>query len=64
MAKTDINECTKETEFFDISSKIRNKSRYDKVFVCDQPGIGGLEITEATYLKEFGPGKSIIYRVL
>ena len=59
-AKTDFNECTKVTEFFDITSKVRNKSRYDKVFICDQPGIGGLEITEARYLQDFGPGWSFL----
>ena len=31
--------------------------RYNKVFLVDQPGIGGLEITEADYLARFGPGK-------
>ena len=58
VAKTGANETTKETAFFDITETIRNKpQRYGKVFICDQPGIGGLEITEAGYLNNFGPGK-------
>lgn len=56
-AKRGVNECTIETEFFDITNNISNKpDRYDKVFLCDQPGIGGLKITEAGYLANFGPG--------
>ena len=26
------------------------------MFLVDQPGIGGLKITEAAYLEKFGPG--------
>ena len=60
VAATGTNETTKVTAFYDITSKIVQKpDRYDKVFICDQPGIGGLEVTEASYLKEFGPGKDI-----
>ena len=60
VAATGTNETTKVTAFYDITSKIVQKpDRYDKVFICDQPGIGGLEITEASYLKEFGPGEDI-----
>ena len=56
-ASTNFNECTKETEFFDITGKVKNKpDRYNEVYVVDQPGIGGLEITEAGYLAKFGPG--------
>ena len=58
VAATGCNETTKQTAFYDITQKISNKpDRYDKVFICDQPGIGGLEITEAGYLNQFGPGK-------
>ena len=57
VAATGCNETTKKTAFYDITEKISNKpDRYDKVFICDQPGIGGLEITEAGYLNQFGPG--------
>ena len=60
VAATGTNETTKETAFYDITSKIVKKpDRYDKVFICDQPGIGGLEVTEASYLQQFGPGKEI-----
>ena len=58
VAATGCNETTIKTAFYDITSKIIKKpERYDKVFICDQPGIGGLEITEAHYLSNFGPGK-------
>ena len=57
VAQTGTHETTKETAFYDITSKVIQKpERYGKVFICDQPGIGGLEITEASYLKQFGPG--------
>ena len=52
-----VNETTVETQFYDITDKINLKpERYGKVFLCDQPGIGGLKITEAGYLANFGPG--------
>ena len=51
-AKTGTEETTKRTEFFEITNKIRQKlEHYDKVFVVDQPGLGGLEINEAEYLR-------------
>lgn len=57
-ANTGVNECTIETQFFDITRAVNNKpDRYNKVFLCDQPGIGGLKITEANYLAKYGPGK-------
>ena len=34
----------------------KKAERYNKVFIVDQPGIGGLEITETGYLARFGPG--------
>merc|ERR1719436_1039020 len=56
-AKRGVNETTIKTAFIDITDTITNKpDRYDKVFLCDQPGIGGLKITEAGYLANFGPG--------
>ena len=58
VAATGTHETTKETAFYDITSKIDQKpDRYENVFICDQPGIGGLEVTEASYLNLFGPGK-------
>ena len=60
MAETGCNETTKKTAFYDITSEITRKpERYDKVFLCDQPGIGGLEMTEISYLAKFGPGNTI-----
>ena len=57
-------ECTKETAYLDITDAIIKKSEmYGKVFLCDQPGIGGLEITEAGYLQEFGPGTSVCKKI-
>ena len=58
LAKTDFCECTKETHFFDITDLMTNLPEpYNKVFLVDQPGIGGLIATEADYLLNFGPGK-------
>ena len=57
-AKTGSEETTLKTEFFDITSAITNLPKgYDKVFLVDQPGIGGFKITEAFYLENYGPGK-------
>ena len=57
-AKTGVNETTMKTEFFDVTEAVKNKPRrYNKVFLCDQPGIGGLKINEAKYLHKFGPGE-------
>ena len=57
-AKTGVNETTITTEFFDVTAAIARKPTcYTKVFLCDQPGIGGLEINELEYLEKFGPGK-------
>ena len=56
-AETGSEECTLETKFFDITSAIKNKpSHYKEVFLVDQPGIGGQQITEAGYLVDYGPG--------
>ena len=70
VAATGTNETTKETAFFDITSKITQiPERYNKVFICDQPGIGGLEVTEMSYLQQFGPGcvielRQVLFRVV
>ena len=62
LAKTGIYETTTITQFFDITDTVSNiPDRYNRVFLCDQPGIGGLEITEADYLANFGPGKHNLY---
>ena len=58
-AQIGTEETTLNTTFFDVTSKIESMpERYNKVFLADQPGIGGLEITEADYLARFGPGKA------
>lgn len=47
--------------FYDITNETRNKpGRYDKVFLCIQPGIGGPPFTEAGYLAEYGPGTLVV----
>ena len=56
-AQIGTQETTFETTFFDVTSKVESiPQRYNKVFLCDQPGIAGLEVTEADYLARFGPG--------
>lgn len=57
IANTGVNETTKLTAYYEITDIVESMpDRYGKVFICDQPGIGGLEITEAGYLNNFGPG--------
>ena len=59
-ALTGTEETTLETTFYEVTSKVESiPDRYNKVFIVDQPGIGGLEITEADYLARFGPGKFV-----
>ena len=59
-AKTGTQETTLETTFFDITSKMDSlPDRYQRVFIADQPGIGGLQVTEADYLAKYGPGNLI-----
>ena len=54
-------ECTLETQFFNITDRVTSKPRrYNDVFLVDQPGIGGLQITEAGYLIKYGPGLFLI----
>ena len=56
-AATGAVETTVKTQFFNITSKVTSKPRrYNEVFLVDQPGIGGLQITEAGYLAKYGPG--------
>ena len=62
-AATGAVETTKETTFFNITDKVVSKpARYNQVFLVDQPGIGGLEISEAGYLEKFGPGNVFTYQ--
>lgn len=51
-AATGSSETTVKTEFFDITKHVDLTSCEDieEVFLVDQPGIGGLEITENEYL--------------
>ena len=48
LAKTSVVECTKETTFYNVSSAFRKElersDTFNKVFLADQPGIGGTEI--------------------
>lgn len=56
-ADTGVNETTKDTAFYDITDTIIDDSHgYDYVFLVDQPGIGGKDITESNYLQKYGPG--------
>ena len=49
---TFLVETTKKTEFFDITDKVESLGvLYDRVLIVDQPGVGGLEINEAGYLR-------------
>ena len=55
-AKIDIETILKTT-FYDVTSKIQSiPDRYNKVFIADQPGIGGLRVTETDYMTRYGPG--------
>ena len=56
-AATGTEECTLETEFFSITEKLNQLSNWKHVFLCDQPGIGGLKIKEREYIKQFGIGE-------
>lgn len=50
-------EATHDTDFYDISDKVTVKpERYGRVFLCDQPGMSGLEVNYADYLTRFGSG--------
>ena len=43
----------------EITGQVRNlPRRYKKVFLVDQPGIGGNEIGSVNYLARFGIGSS------
>ena len=56
-ALTGAVETTMKTTFFEVTQKVISKPRrYNEVFLVDQPGIGGLQITEAGYLANYGPG--------
>ena len=52
-------ETTLKPQFIDLTQYIRNlPNRYSKVFLDDQPGIGGQEIGSQNYLLEYGIGKN------
>jgi len=56
-AKTGTKETTTVSQFIDLTPHIKNlPSRYKKVFLVDQPGIGGQEIGSENYLQEYGIG--------
>ena len=56
-AKTGSEETTLLTEFFEITAAVTlSSTKYERVFLVDQPGIGGRKIREANYLQKFGPG--------
>ena len=56
-AETGAFECTLESQFIDITPLVINlNAPYERVFIVDQPGIGGKTILEADYLRKFGPG--------
>ena len=56
-AETGAFECTLESQFIDITRLVTNLNPpYERVFIVDQPGIGGRTILEADYLRKFGPG--------
>ena len=57
-AKTGDTETTLKTDFYDISGEVKNMhQKCKRVFLVDQPGIGGQEVHEADYLERFSPGK-------
>lgn len=56
-AKTGIVETTLEPVFYEITTAVRVKPEGIKnIFLVDMPGIGGLIVNAAGYLKNFGPG--------
>lgn len=56
-AATGTEECTLETEFFSIAENLNCTFQWRDVFLCDQPGIGGLKIEKANYITKFGIGE-------
>ena len=64
-AKTGSEETTLLTEFFEITAAVQFlSSSYERVFLVDQPGIGGRKIREANYLQKFGPGSFPLWILL
>ena len=57
LAATGSEECTLETDFFTITEQLNWTYNWKAVFLCDQPGIGGLKIKETNYLERFGIGE-------
>lgn len=57
LAQTGEEETTLQTSFYDVTHLMKIKPRrYNRIFIVDQPGIGGLKITEACYYNRFGVG--------
>ena len=56
-AATGPVETSRKTQFFEITDKIENiPEPWKKVFLADQPGIGGMKVKEDQYLTRYGPG--------
>merc|ERR1711972_823632 len=50
--KTDVVECTVESQFYDVTDKLKTNK---KVFLVDQPGIGGQKVSAQGYMQKFSP---------
>ena len=60
-AKVGTVETTLDSQFFDLTQHIDNlPKRYKKVFLVDQPGIGGQQVRSMDYLSTYGIGKMIL----
>ena len=57
LPETGCVEQTEKSQFFDITSIVKNiPDGYDRVFLVDQPGLGGIKVDDKEYLRTFGPG--------
>ena len=62
LPKTGCVEQTEISQFFDITSAVDGFDKRislqgcDKVFLVDQPGLGGIKVDDKGYLRNFGPG--------
>jgi len=57
--KSGATETTVETDFYDITNVVKSLcpgQEIPKVFLCDQPGIGGIKISAQSYFETFTPG--------
>ena len=60
-AKTGTVETTIDAQFFDLTQHIDNlPKRYKKLFLVDQPGIGGQQVGSMDYLSTYGIGKMLV----